>query len=345
MKIAVDAMGGDRAPSQVLEGVCQAALDLDVDIILVGDESKIRHHLRDILTDVPPSISIRHASQQVEMHDLPSSVARKKRDSSIWVATELVRNEEAAAVISAGNTGAAMVSAFFLWGVLEGVDRPAIAVTLPTLKGQAIMLDVGATVDCLPHQLFQFAIMGNEYAKQVLGEIKPKIGLLSIGEEDEKGNEVTKEAFRLLKNSSLNFIGNVEGRDVYTGMADVIVCDGFIGNVGLKISEGVVEIMTKMLVSDVSQAGICGKLGYALLRPSLYRFKKRIDYAEFGGAPLLGVNGTCVICHGRSSAKAIYNAIRLARQLIDQRINENIQAVVMRETAVVTTKDSIRVSG
>mgnify|MGYP002004368132 FL=1 len=206
------------------------------------------------------------------------------------------------------------------------------------------MLDVGATVDSLPHQLYQFAIMGNEYAKQVLGDAKPKIGLLSIGEEDEKGNETTREAFSLLKNSSLNFIGNVEGRDVYTGMADVIVCDGFIGNVGLKISEGVVEIMTKMLINDISHSRI-GKLGYALLRPSLHRFKKRIDYAEFGGAPLLGVNGTCVICHGRSSAKAVYSAVRLARQLIDQKINESIQDDVVHEAAFVSANDSTRASG
>ncbi len=337
-------MGGDRAPAQVVEGVCLAARDLDVDIILVGDESVLRGRLRDTVADARSAISIRHAPQQVEMHELPSSVARKKRDSSIWVATELVQNGEAEAVISAGNTGATMVSAFFLFGVLKGIERPAIAATLPTLKGQAIMLDVGATVDCLPHQLYQFAIMGHEYAKQVLGEAHPKIGLLSIGEEDEKGNEVTREAFSLLRNSSLNFVGNVEGRDVYTGMADVIVCDGFIGNVGLKISEGVAEVMTKMLVKDISQSRI-GKLGYALLRPSFHRFKKRIDYAEFGGAPLLGVNGTCVICHGRSSAKAIYSAVRLARQLVDQKVNERIQGTVTRETAFVNAQVATKASG
>ena len=337
-------MGGDRAPAQVVEGVCLAARDLDVDIILVGDESVLRGRLRDTVADARSAISIRHATHQVEMHESPSSVARRKRDSSIWVATELVQNGEAAAVISAGNTGATMVSAFFLFGVLKGIERPAIAATLPTLKGQAIMLDVGATVDCLPHQLYQFAIMGHEYAKQVLGEAHPKIGLLSIGEEDEKGNEVTREAFSLLRNSSLNFVGNVEGRDVYTGMADVIVCDGFIGNVGLKISEGVAEVMTKMLVKDISQSRI-GKLGYALLRPSFHRFKKRIDYAEFGGAPLLGVNGTCVICHGRSSAKAIYSAVRLARQLIDQKMNERIQSTVTRETAFVNAQVATKASG
>ena len=344
MKISVDAMGGDRAPAQVVEGVCLAACDLDVDLILVGDEAVLHRHLRDAVAKVPSNVSIRHATQQVEMHDPPSSVARKKRDSSIWVATELIQKGEAAAVISAGNTGATMVSAFFLWGVLKGIDRPAIAATLPTLTGQAIMLDVGATVDCLPHQLYQFAIMGHEYATQVLGEPNPKIALLSIGEEDEKGNEVTREAFRMLKNSSLNFVGNVEGRDVYTGLADVIVCDGFIGNVGLKISEGVAEVMTKMLVKDISDSPI-GKIGYTLLRPSFQRFKKRIDYAEFGGAPLLGVNGTCVICHGRSSAKAIYSAVRLACQLIDQKVNERIQDMVTRETDCADAHGSTGVSG
>ena len=337
-------MGGDRAPAQVVEGVCLAVRDLNVGIILVGDESVLRRSLRNTTSDISSAISIRHAAQQVEMHEPASSVARKKRDSSIWIATELVRNGEAEAVISAGNTGATMVSAFFLWGVLKGIERPAIAATLPTLKGQAIMLDVGATVDCLPQQLYQFAIMGHEYAKQVLGDAKPKIGLLSIGEEDEKGNEVTREAFRLLKNSSLNFVGNVEGRDVYTGMADVIVCDGFIGNVGLKISEGVAEVMTKMLVNDISRSSM-GKLGYALLRSSFQRFKKRIDYAEFGGAPLLGVNGTCVICHGRSSAKAIYSAVRLARQLVSQKVNEGIQDTVTREAAFAVSQVSTGASG
>ena len=327
MKIAVDAMGGDRAPAQVVEGACLAAREFGVDIILVGNEPVLHRHLRDTVPEMPPTISIRHASQRIEMHDPPSSVARKKRNSSIWVATDLVHNGEAEAVVSAGNTGATMVSAFLLWGVLNGIERPAIAATLPTLKGQAIMLDVGATVDCLPHQLYQFAIMGHEYAKQVLDESNPKIGLLSIGEEDEKGNEVTREAFSLLKDSSLNFVGNVEGRDVYTGLADVIVCDGFIGNVGLKISEGVTEAMIKMLIKDISCSRI-GKLGYVLLRSSFHRFKKRIDYAEFGGAPLLGVNGTCVICHGRSSAKAIWSAVRLASQLIDHKVNGRIQDTI-----------------
>ncbi len=337
MKIAVDAMGGDRAPAQVVEGVCLAARNLNVDIILVGDESVLRRTLSNTASDIPSTISIQHAPQQVEMHEPASSVARKKRNSSIWVATELVRNGEADAVISAGNTGATMVSAFFLWGVLKGIERPAIAATLPTLQGQAIMLDVGATVDCLPQQLYQFAIMGHQYAKEVLGEENPKIGLLSIGEEDEKGNEVTREAFRLLKNSSLNFVGNIEGRDVYTGMADVIVCDGFIGNIGLKISEGVAEVMTKMLVNDISRSRM-GKLGYLLLRPSFQRFKKQIDYAEFGGAPLLGVNGTCVICHGRSSAKAIYSAVGLASRLINKKVNEGIHDTVTREAVFANSQ-------
>ena len=342
MKIAVDAMGGDQAPAQVVEGVYRAVNHLDVDIILVGDETVLRRHLRDTIAHMPSSISIRHATQQVDMRDPPSSVVRKKRDSSIWVATELVRDGNASAVISAGNTGATMVSAFFLWGALKGIERPAIAATLPTLRGQTIMLDVGATVDCPPHQLYQFAMMGHEYAKQVLGVAKPTIGLLSIGEEDEKGNEVTREAFNLLKNCSLNFIGNVEGRDVYTGMANVIVCDGFIGNVGLKISEGVAEAMTKMLIKEIEHSRI-GKLGYALMRPSLRRFKKRIDYAEFGGAPLLGVNGTCVICHGRSSSKAIYSAIRLTYQLIEQKVNERIQETVARETVIANVQASTRI--
>ncbi len=327
MKIAVDAMGGDRAPLQVVEGACLASKELAVHLILVGNEDLLYQHLETVAGKIPANITVKHSTQRVEMHDPPSSVARKKRDSSIWVATELVRTGEAEALISAGNTGATMVSAFFLLGALKGIERPAIAATLPTLKGQAILLDVGATVDCLPAQLYQFAVMGHEYAKQVLGKLEPKVGLLSIGEEDGKGNELTREAFTLMKNSSLNFIGNVEGRDVYTGLVDVIVCDGFIGNVALKISEGVAETMTKMLVRNISASHL-GKLGYFLLRPAFHAFKKQIDYAEFGGAPLLGVNGTAVICHGRSSPKAICSAVRLASVLVDQKFNTQIQNTI-----------------
>ncbi|HEY5599250.1 MAG TPA: phosphate acyltransferase PlsX, partial [Candidatus Manganitrophaceae bacterium] len=233
MKIALDAMGGDHAPGAVVEGAVIAAREFGVEIILVGDEKEVQKELsKHAARDLP--LSVVHAPQKVEMDESPSSVVRKKRDSSIWIATELVKKSEAAAVISAGNTGASMATALFILGPLAGVERPAIATTLPTLTGASVMIDVGANVDCKPLHLFQFAIMGSIYAREILGVPRPKVGLLSIGEEDTKGNELTKEAFKMLKGSSLGFIGNVEGRDVYTGAADVIVCDGFIGNVALK---------------------------------------------------------------------------------------------------------------
>jgi glycerol-3-phosphate acyltransferase PlsX len=240
MKIALDVMGGDHGPAPAIEGALQAAQECDVEVLLVGDEATLTAECRRLgVTD--RRLSIRHASQVVEMHESPATVARKKRDSSIWVATELVKSGEASAVVSPGNTGASMVASFFLLGLTKGVERPAIATSLPTLTGTAIMLDVGANVDCTAQHLAQFAIMGNEYGKYLFGKPNPRVGLLSIGEEDGKGNEVTKEAFKLLKASPINFIGNIEGRDVYSGSADVVVCDGFIGNVALKISEGVAD--------------------------------------------------------------------------------------------------------
>lgn len=323
MKIAVDAMGGDHGSLPTIEGAVQAVSELDVEIVLVGDESQIREQLRR-LGGADPRLTVRHASQVVDMHESPSSVARKKRDSSVWVATELVKAGEAVAVVSAGNTGASIVAAFFILGVLKAVERPAIAASLPTLTGTAVMLDVGATVDCTPRQIYQFGIMGNEYGKHALGKPNPRIGLLSIGEEDTKGNEVTKEALKLLKSSSMNFIGNVEGRDVYSGMADVILCDGFIGNVALKISEGLADTIKKLLLKEIVSSPL-GRLSYLFVAGPLRRLRRRIDYAEFGGAPLLGVNGIVMICHGRSSAKAIKNAVRRAKGMAEGRVNELIQ--------------------
>lgn len=258
------------------------------------------------------------------MHESPALIARKKRDSSIWKATELVKNKHADALVSAGNTGATMVSAFFLLGLIQGVERPAIAATLPTRQGKAIMLDVGATVDCTARQLFQFGIMGHEYGRHLLGTDRPRVGLLSIGEEDTKGNEVTKETFKLLKDSPINFIGNVEGRDVYSGNADVIVTDGFIGNVALKISEGLADAIKKMLMKEIAQSAL-GRLSYLFVAGPLLRLRRKTDYAEFGGAPLLGVEGISMICHGRSSSKAIKNAILRAQALAEGGLIEEIQ--------------------
>ncbi len=332
MKIALDAMGGDDAPAAIVEGAVLAARELDVAITLVGNDKEVEKALSRHKTSAL-SISIVHASQKVEMDASPSSVVRKKRDSSIWVATELVKRKEADAVISAGNTGASMATALFILGPLLGVERPAIATPLPTLRGTSILIDVGANVDCKPQQLFQFAIMGNIYAREILGIPQPKVGLLSIGEEETKGNELTREAFKLLKGSALDFIGNIEGRDVYTGVADVIVCDGFIGNVALKISEGLADAIIQFLKREITASPL-GKLGGLLLKPSFARFKRKIDYAEYGGAPLLGVDGISIICHGRSSARAIKNAIRVAKESfnrgVNQRIKEQIESQINR---------------
>jgi glycerol-3-phosphate acyltransferase PlsX len=323
MKIALDAMGGDHGPVPCIEGALQAAQELNVDVILVGDE-KVLSDACHRLGCTDGRLSIKHAPQVVEMHESPAAVARKKRDSSIWIATELVKSGEAQAVVSPGNTGASMVASFFVLGLAKGVERPAIATSLPTLTGEAIMLDVGANVDCTAQHLIQFAIMGNEYGQHLFKKPNPRIGLLSIGEEDSKGNEVTKEAFKLLRNSALNFIGNVEGRDVYSGNADIVVCDGFIGNIAVKISEGVPDTIKKLLFNVIAGA-CCGRVAYPLIATPLVKLKRRIDYAEFGGAPLLGVNGVTIICHGRSSAKAIKNAIRRAKGLAESHVDQLIQ--------------------
>lgn len=333
MKIAVDAMGGDHGPAPNVEGALQAVNELDLEVILVGDEVRINEQLRR-LGCVDPRLTVRHAPQTVDMHEPPSQVARKKRDSSIWVATELVKSGEASAVVSAGNTGASMVAAFFILGVIKGVERPAIAVTLPTLAGTAVMLDAGANVDCTAQHLYQFGLMGNEYGKHVFGKPNPRLGLLSIGEEESKGNELTKEAFKLLKASPINFIGNVEGRDVYGGEADVIVCDGFIGNVALKISEGLADTIKKLLMKEIA-GSFLGRLSYLFLAGPLLRLRRQMDYAEFGGAPLLGVNGITIICHGRSSPKAIKNAIRRAKGLAESSLNELIRRDIEESLALL----------
>jgi len=323
MWIAVDAMGGDHAPRAVVEGAVAAAREFGVGIILVGDKDKVDSELAALDTS-RLNLRVVHASQVVDMSDSASVAHRRKKDSSIRVAVELVKSGEAAAVISAGHTGASMATAFFVLGAVTGVERPAIAALVPTMNGFSIMLDVGANVDCKPIHLLQFAVMGDVLARKVHNMQRPKVGLLSIGEEDTKGNELTREAFKLLKASQLNFIGNVEGRDVFNGKADVIVCDGFIGNVAIKISEGLAEAMNALLKREIEEA-IGGQLGYLLLRPAFKKFKKRLDYSEYGGAPLLGVNGVCIICHGHSSPKAIMNAVKLAHDSHVKQLNRHIQ--------------------
>ncbi|MHB8482630.1 MAG: phosphate acyltransferase PlsX [Nitrospiria bacterium] len=324
MKIALDAMGGDFSPQHEVEGAVAACEEFEVELILVGNEARISTELKKYSASKLP-LSILHADQVVTMEDAPSMVIRKKRNSSIWKATELVLEGKASAVVSAGNTGACMAAAIFILGPLKGIDRPAIAAIFPTLKDPVIMIDVGANVDCKAKHLLQFAVMGDVYAKRIFGLQKPRIGLLSNGEEDIKGNEITKEAFKLLKTAPFNFLGNVEGKDIYKGETDVIVCDGFVGNVVLKTSEGLADALFQLLKSEIRQSTILGKLGYPLLKSSFIRFKKRVDYSEYGGAPLLGVNGVSMICHGRSTPKAIKNAIGRAKNLAEQQVSSYIQ--------------------
>jgi len=323
--IALDAMGGDNFPVPEIEGALQAVKALDVRVILVGREDVLNKELKKHPGWERLPLEIRHASEQITMEDSAGKALRQKKDSSIRIATRLVKSGEAQGVVSAGNTGAVMATAKIVQGMLPGVDRPALASVFPTLSGSAaVMLDVGANVDCTPKMLCQFAIMGDAYSRVIFHTTNPRVGLLSIGEEDHKGNALTLEAQQHLKEiKDINFIGNVEGRDVYTGSVDVIVCDGFVGNVALKVSEGLVEVVGKMLKQHLS-ATPGRKLGAYLAKGAFGEFKKRVDYAEYGGAPLLGLNGVCIICHGRSPAKAIYNAIRVAREFAVGKVDERI---------------------
>jgi phosphate acyltransferase len=323
--IAVDAMGGDDAPKAEVEGAIRAARSLGVRIILVGKQDILGKALADCegARDLP--IEIQHASEVVTMEDSAAKAVRTKRDSSIRVAARLVRDGTAQGMVSAGNTGAVMATAKMVQGMIPGVDRPALASAFPTLKGKPVVVaDVGANVDCSPVMLAQFAVMGEIYSRVIFHTERPRVGLLSIGEEEHKGNELTRAATPLLKSLPINFIGNVEGRDIYTGEIDVIVCDGFIGNVALKVSEGLVDMISKMLRESL-EATITRKIGYVLSRTAFQDFKKRVDYSEYGGAPLLGVKGVCIIAHGRSNANAIKNAIRVAKEFAGGRANEHIE--------------------
>ncbi|HYM01016.1 MAG TPA: phosphate acyltransferase PlsX [Blastocatellia bacterium] len=327
MKIAVDAMGGDYAPASEVEGALEASRDLGVRVILVGRSEDIERELAKHTSgrhNGSSNIEIVDAREVVRMDDPVATTVRRKRDSSIRVAARLVKEGEAHALVSAGSTGAVMMTAKLLLGTLPGVDRPALA-AVPTINGRGtVILDVGANAECKAVHLLQFAVMGSLYSHAIGGVENPRVGLLSIGEEEIKGNDLTKEAFKLLKGSSINFIGNVEGREMYTGQADVIVCDGFTGNVALKVSEGVIETMMKLLRQEL-KGSLQTKAGALLTRPAFQRFKQRLDYAEYGGAPLIGVKGITVICHGRSSARAIKNAIGVASHYCQARMNERIE--------------------
>ena len=324
MKIVVDAMGGDHAPEAVVEGAVMAAREYNTEIILTGLSDTVQAILDRFDPDHNLPIEVVHADEVVEMHDLPGKVLRSKRKSSMKIGLDKLKDGTALAFVSAGNTGAVLAYSTVILRPLKGVDRPAIAIQLPTLKGNAILLDAGANVDCKVTQLFQFGIMGHVFAEYILGKENPRVGLLSIGEEDGKGNEIVKEVFQMLKASHINFIGNIEGKEVYRGNADVIVCDGFTGNIALKISESLAAMIGTNL-KRMFQSNWASKLSYLLLKPQLDEFKKKVDYSETGGAPLLGVNGVVIIAHGSSSPKAIKNAIHRACELCEKNINEHIR--------------------
>jgi glycerol-3-phosphate acyltransferase PlsX len=327
MRVAVDAMGGDNAPVVEVEGAVAAVREFGIPVTLVGDTERLRLELAKY--DVERlDISLHHASEVVEMHDSPSDAIRKKKDSSIRVAFELVKSGEAEAVVSAGNSGATMAAGMFALKRIAGIERPAIAQIFPTLRGKTLVLDVGGNVDCKPIHLVQFAIMGEVYARYVMEVAHPRIGLLSNGEEESKGNDLTRETSALLRNISLDYAGYVEGRDIFNGLVDVVVCDGFVGNVVLKLSEGLAEAVGKMLKEEI-QKSFLSKVGYLLSRQAFKNFKKKVDYAEYGGAPLLGIDGVGMICHGGSNAKAIKNAIRFAHEYaqkgVTRRVAEKLQ--------------------
>ena len=322
MKIAVDAMGGDFAPQAIVEGAYLAAKQHGLKVILVGDEDQISKELSKYPTSRLP-IYLHHAPHVVAMHDSPSVVIRRMRDTSIKVAIELARDGEASGVVSAGNSGATMALGMYLFKKLDGVDRPAIATTHPSMKGLTVLVDSGGNVDCKPFHLVQFAMMGDAYAKYILGTQVPRIGVLSNGEEEGKGNELTREAHDILSQADMNYIGYVEGQDLNSGEVDVIVCDGFVGNVALKISEGLWETISSILKWE-AQDNIRAKVAYFLMKRAMRRLEKRLDYSEYGGAPLLGINGNCVISHGASNSKAIMNAVILAADLAKNKLNEHL---------------------
>ena len=337
--IALDAMGSDRAPKPEVEGAIQAARRFGIHVALVGPEERLRAELSRHPFSRSLPISIVHASEVILMDDKALQAVRAKRDSSMRVGLRLVREGRAAAFITAGNTGAAMATAKMVLGGLPGVDRPALVAIMPTATGTvSTLLDVGANVDCKPYNLEQFAVMGDIYFRSMFGIERPRVGLLSIGEEEGKGNEVTREAFQLLKQLPLNFIGNVEGRDIYSGKVDVIVADGFVGNVALKTSEGVVNLVRATL-KETLRATITRQVGFLLSRSAFSDFKKRLDHTEYGGAPLLGVKGACFITHGSSNINAIKNAIRVASEFVERDINRKIESELakMRPASLVTT--------
>jgi glycerol-3-phosphate acyltransferase PlsX len=332
MKIAVDAMGGDYAPEEVVLGAIDAVKSLKLDVVLVGDENKIRDVMQQYGAKESNRLTIVHASEVIEMGEHPAQAIRKKKDASIVVATRLVKEGQCDAVVAPGSTGAAMTAALLVLGRIKGIERPSIATPIPSKKGITVLLDSGANANSKPQNLVQGAIMGYHYAKYILGIAQPKVGLLSIGEESSKGNDVVQATYPLLEQlKTISFYGNVEGRDIPEGTVDVVVCDGFVGNVVLKFGEGMAMFIIRLVKDTVRHSGFIAKLGALAILPVLKSLKKRLDYTEYGGAPLLGVNGSFIICHGSSKAKAIKNAIRVAGELVEQDVVGHIRSSLEEE--------------
>ncbi len=338
VRVALDAMGGDNAPGEVVLGAIQAAREYSMGVYLVGREEAIRAELAKHDTqglDLP----IVHTDEVIEMDEHPASAVRRKKNASMTLALQLVRDGLALGAVSAGNSGAMMAASLFTLKRIEGVDRPALGGIFPTRDGVSLVIDIGANTDCKPEYLQQFALMGSIYMERIFAVSSPRVGLLANGEEETKGNEQVQQAHQLLKANAatlgLNFIGNVEGRDIPTGGADVVVCDGFVGNVVLKLSEGLAETILGMLRAQMTSS-LPSKLAAAVLRPGLRKIFRRMDYAEYGGVPLLGVNGSAIVSHGRSNAKAIKNALRVARQTAET----NVAGAIAQGLAKLQTESS-----
>jgi phosphate acyltransferase len=326
IRVTIDAMGGDYAPFSIVAGavLAQKAYGNTIDLTLVGDRAQIENELKNLgAVDLP--INIIHSSQIIAMGDEPAESVRKKPDSSISVGLSLQKNGQSDAFISAGNTGAVMAASLIILGRLPAVNRPAIGTFFPTEKGAALVLDVGANSDCKALNLYQFALMGSIYFSQMFSNTNPKVGLLSIGEEKSKGNEVTIASHKLISATDLNFAGNIEGRDILKGRADIVVCDGFVGNIILKFAESIDSFLGELVRRQV-RVNLLAKIGALLLQPAFKDLKKNLDYAEYGGAPLLGINGVSIICHGGSSPKAIKNAVGMAQTMVEKKINQLIES-------------------
>jgi len=326
IKIALDAMGSDNSPSADVEGAVLAAREHDYEIILVGKEDLIKKELEKH-KPIPKNISVYHAQEVIGMHEQPVLSVRRKKDSSIVVLTNLAKEKKVDAIVSAGNTGAVVCAATLKCRLLPGIERAGIGILMPTLKGASLIIDCGANVDAKPQHLLQYAIMGNTYCKYILNNPSPKIGLLNVGEEESKGTGFLKDTYALLELLGLNFIGNVEGRDIFMGDCDVIVCDGLVGNVALKVSESTAHAIGEFLKREL-KSSFFGRVAGILGKKAFRELKRKLDYAEYGGAPLLGINGICIICHGASSPKAIKNAIRVAGEEIRNNVNQHIMEAI-----------------